>query len=457
MKVLLLVLVTGMLVAGQPAIKLALSESLVETALNSFIKSSLSVIALNKSHYYSNCTLSNLVINNSFPLADYNVSLSNVIDLSFVDFQSFITFNYSYNDTEVYDHGYGNISVTNSSLNILAFVNASDGYLQINQQNYDNADLGNFSIQAFSIDQNQEVNATILQNLANSVNSLIPTIDLVIDGELYSKINNLNTILTGLPRYLPLPPLGTMVDMHVTNDPDSENGYLALSYNGEALSYPFRSSILPFNPPALPEMESGMSLQAQLSIYLIDALAKSAFYGLNYNLSSLPSTIPIKLTTDGLAFLLPNLKKIYGPGKPIILNLSPGPYTQEECLNITIAGTSLNISANFRIGIYVVDGNVTYYPLYIDHFIQTYLDLSIADFSGKFFIYNFNLTCLEFSNPELVNIPLFNKILGSLIITVLPIVNAILSNITFPNPSAGFITDVSVAIGTNSFILQAQV
>ena len=461
MKVFLFILLPAVLLASQSAVKLAINETTVQEILSlaeSLGGKNLAVIPFNNYTYNLSKTvyvqIYNLSATNAISFKYPNIFFvaPNLVQINLTNFQSFVKFNYTEVIVLEKIHGYGNITAPSVNISIVATFSEFQGSLQVNFQSV--------VVQIANVTVNTTLKSGLNIELQNAINSDLPNITKDIEAAIYAEASKIDLILAGLPKYLPFPPLGLMFDISMANDTLVEGTYMSLSFKGEILTYPFRTAVGVFNPQPLPQLQPGYPWQAQFSDYIIETLLNSQYVNLNLTLGEFPPGIPLKLTTDGLGFLIPNLKKTYGSGKNVTINVMPS--ANQPYLTLTSSNGLFNIGAWITLKFYVVVS-----PTNISHAVD--LDIPFDIFIG-FNIINFimnvdidHMTLLNittpFTNVGAVNIPLLNKLLVALFKTVLPIINALIpKDINIPQPNIPVVFyESSVTVSEGCLLLQAGI
>ena len=112
------------------------------------------------------------------------------------------------------------------------------------------------------------------------------------------------------------------VDYHFYKFNITKDSYLEAAINGTI--YPTGTTVaVPYTPPETDSWLTEKEFRLQISQYTMDSLAwavyESGFLQVNVTVSMLPTSVPFALSTTGLAMLLPQLIKTYGPKKPVEL------------------------------------------------------------------------------------------------------------------------------------------
>jgi hypothetical protein len=141
-----------------------------------------------------------------------------------------------------------------------------------------------------------------------------------------NKTNDLNVLLDLLPYDLPLEGLNTIIDLHLPTSTVVNNNYLLIPFSGQVNNKTTGKTFIPYNPGYLPYYgKDGLEFQFFVSDYTLNSLVVAYWSQFNAVVNSLPASFPLLLTTDGLAFLIPNLKATYGKGKPVGLQFTSAP------------------------------------------------------------------------------------------------------------------------------------
>ena len=150
-------------------------------------------------------------------------------------------------------------------------------------------------------------------------------VDTLITNLLFAK--SLSTLGTQMHQFLQTLPyqaaIGPMsVDYHFYKFNITKDSYLEAAINGTI--YPTGTTVaVPYTPPETESWLTEKEFRLQISQYTMDSLAwavyESGFLQVNVTVSMLPTSVPFALSTTGLAMLLPQLIKTYGPKKPVEL------------------------------------------------------------------------------------------------------------------------------------------
>jgi hypothetical protein len=273
--------------------------------------------------------------------------------------------------------------------------------------------------------------------------------------------NSLNPVLYSIAKLLPIPPLKTQLNISLTDESILEGNYLTLPIRAEYLTYPKRQIFYPFPEIQLPSVsDSNLPFLLLLSEYLLEVPLTLLWSGLNTNITSLPSFLPLQLTTDGLAFLFPSLKKKFGSGHPVIIGV-------RACnnwgtpLNFSIPKGVIDLQIGIELDFYVnISRNNIQKGFTLLQQLFTSLTLSESNFT-----IHANVLTLQMPNNILaydvtgINMLVLNKTLQLLVKTVLPVLNALLSSIVIPDPNLPFISinATNVALGDHFILLEAGV
>ena len=460
MKLVLFILLPVALLASQSTIKLAINETTVQEILQiaeSLGGKSLSVLILGNFTYALSSKVSvqltNVTADNSISFKYPNIFFlePNLVSINLTNFSSFVSFNY----TEIIDglkhKAYGNLTAPSVNISIVAAFVRNVDYLQLEFQSVEVA-IANLTLKTQLVSGlDLELQAAINGDLKNIESAVVAVIE--------AKGQSIDMVLAGLPRYLPIPPLQMMLDMSLADDTIVESTYASLSFRGEFLSYPYRQSILPFNPRPMPPLQAGGDpLMAQISEYGVQILVNALWSEINFNLTQLPAGLPIKLTTDGLGFLVPNLKKTYGPGKNVTIQISKNPLLPYVALELNNGLMELALGMALSFFVVVNPNNISHAVDLQLNFTAT-IGMNIDDFVLDLNIQAMSLLDVGYTNSDVgnINIVLLQKLLVALFRTILPIVNLLTTNITLPEPNLGPIIfyDSSVTILDGCLLLQA--
>lgn len=460
MKLLVLALLPALLLASQSAIKIAINETSVQEILQiaeGLGGKKLSLIPLGNQTYEVTSSvkveIENILAKNSISFKYPNIFFiePNLVSINLTNLSSFVSFNYT--EIIVFEkiNGFGNLTVPSINITILTAFVRSGVSLQMEIQSVD--------VQIANVTLNTELKSKEDLALQNAINSNLKAVSLEIEGLIYAEGPKIDMILAGLPKYLPIPPLQMMLDLGLANDTLVESTYMTLAFSGEILTYPYRTSIAPFNPRPLPLLEPGYPLQAQISDYVFQILGNGFWAGVKHNITALPAALPIKLTTDGLGFVIPNLKKTYGSGKNVTIEISPSPYMPYVLLNTSNGLVNLELGMQVRFFVVVSPTNTTH-ALDLQLIFAAFIDFNIEDFVLDLDIKYMNLLQVQVENSSVgvVNVVLLKKLLVALFKTILPIINALTGNIQIPQPNIPLIFyEMSVTISDGCLLLGAGI
>ena len=268
MKVVIVALLSVLAVHSQSAIKLAISEGAVQTILTLLEETEGKQLAVLELGNYTYDVGGGVTVDIYNTFAHTNISFKhpniffqapNIANINFTDLTSIIYFNYTENEGPLHIHGYGNMTVPSVNLTIEAAFSEYEGSLTV--------DLPNTV--AYIANVTLETGSVFNKALEDKINSELWLIELVIPQLLTVYVPKINLVLAGITKYLPIPQLGAMLDIHVADDPVIEAENAVLAFKGEVLSYPYREPIGAFNPPKLPGFTDAYTLQAMFSDYLV--------------------------------------------------------------------------------------------------------------------------------------------------------------------------------------------
>ena len=470
MKQFLFILIPSLILASNSGIKLGINDEIVEFILKEAEKlggKSIANINLSNDIYSigKEANITNLIITNylSFQYSVIEFIEPNQVFINFTNFTSELTFNFTEKIAFITDFGYGIDLLLNNNLSLTLELYESNGSVQLGLISssfmYNNGTLELYSVKNKNKPKSSTIEeAEIYKILKQNYNKILEY--------LYEEATRFNLVLAGITKYFPFTPLNIMFDMSVTNDALIESGYLSLPLRGEVLTYPYRQPVAPFVVDDLPLFEPGLPFQIQVSDYVVEILATGLWADVNFNISALPASLPIKLTTDGLGFLIPGLKKVYGSGKNVTIGIAPSqtfPYVfvkSNETLFVTIG-----VGLSFYV---VLDSTTTVHALDVDAVFDISLNASIElspdtglNFTGLIEIQTFNMPNAVIYNYTVPYPTYLRQLTGALLKTLVPIINALIPSpwtIPLPTPSFGEIIffESSVTVSNGCLLLQAS-
>lgn len=129
-----------------------------------------------------------------------------------------------------------------------------------------------------------------------------------------------------------------------------DNGYFVGNLNGEITNVAEQKAY-PNNAAAMPDYDPEITQPIHLfaSQYVLQAAAKCVWTGVQIPLTSLPDSLGIKLTTNGLAFLIPQLQKAYGRDRNVTLVLK-GDNSTDPIIKVD---NTVGLDAVLKIAFYV--------------------------------------------------------------------------------------------------------
>ena len=438
-------------------IKVGINELAIVEVVK-LVENSLTLIPLNNITVNESGTvllLYNLQMNNTLSLKQESISIiaPGTIQLNFTDLNSIVTFNIA----EGRIHSKGNVTFPNSFILLQFEFYTQDGALQ--------ADLSqdsNIVLQNCIVTLGSPFNA-FAKTIAKEINQQEPIIEGTILGVIAGIfMNTLNPVLYSVAKLLPIPPLKVQLNISMTNEPILEGNYLTLPIRSEYLTYPFRTKFYPFPENQLPSISnSNLPFLMLLSDYALEVPLTLIWSNLNINITTLPSFLPLQLTTDGLAFLLPGLKKQFGSGKPVTIGVSPCKFWGTP-INFTIPNGVVDLDLGIRLDFYVnVSSTQTAYGFTLFQQLTTQLFLSESNFTAHLSILKLALlnNTLGPGNVAPVNMAVLDKTLQLLVKTILPVVNALVNTIEIPAPNLPLVSinATNIQLGNHCILLEAAV
>lgn len=303
--------------------------------------------------------------------------------------------------------------------------------------------------------------STVNTALQNYINQFLPSAEVLISVEIENLQDPINAVLLSITKYFPIPPWGLMVNLTLEDDALLEADLLTLPIKGEFLKYPQRTSITPFDIPRMPEFVQGMPLQMLVSEYFIQLVTPLLWQNTTFNITKSPEALPIQLTTDGLAFLLPGLRQKYGYGKKVIVGVSPSAnFTPSLEVNIT-SQVNLNISVELKVYV-VVNSSYTAEAIDFHALLTLGLMFDLYNYTANFDIKSYVLVNQWVDNVGGItyNPSQFTKMLGLVMKTLLPILNAMGAvGIPIPQPTIPFIyfPNNAISITNGSLLLGLEI
>lgn len=420
------------------SIKLGINEVALAEGFQ-LIENVLTLIPLGNHNISSNgitLNVTNMLMNNTLAVKEESFSILEpcTIQINFTDLNSIITFNYTENGKFP---GKGNITFPDSFILLQFVISQLDGALQIDLTEESNIILGSAVVKT-------SLGKIIDGQLAKEVN----TAAFLIENTIMALIepffaNTVNPVLYSIAKLIPIPPVHLMYNISITDESLIEGTYVTLPVRGEFLLYPFRTRFFPFSTTPLPSIASSKyPLQFLMSDYNLAAPLTAIWSQLNVNVTKLPKILPLQLTTDGLAFILPELKKAFGSGKPVTIGIKPCAFWGVP-LNLTIPNGVLELDLGVELDFYVNTSStqVAYaFTLYMQLLLR--VTFSEVNYIGNINILSFtSLNNTQKANsPVQVNMPIFNKTLQLLVKTIVPIINALGTEFEIPAPNIPFVT-----------------
>lgn len=375
--------------------------------------------------------LTNMVMNNTLAVKQESFLILEpcMIQINFTDLNSIITFNYSEVPVNLYS-GKGTITFPDSFILLQLVFSVIDGAIQVDLTQDSNIVFGSAIIKS---NLPKSIN-TALQNELNQVVFLIEN-TIMAEIEPYFA-TELNPVLYSIAKLIPIPPLKIMYNISLTDESLIEGTYLTLPLRGEFITYPYRTRFFPFLTTPLPSIsESTFPFQILLSDYNFGLPLTMIWSQLDLNVTKLPKAIPLQLTTDGLAFILPGLKKQFGSDKPVIINVKPC-FFWGVPLNFSIPNAVAELDLGIELNFYVVSNSQVDYALTLFQQIQLKFVFSELNFTANFEITSLNLlnNTLGPNNVAPVNILVLDKTLQLLTKTIVPLINSMGSNFVIKPP-----------------------
>ncbi|CAG9309996.1 unnamed protein product [Blepharisma stoltei] len=234
---------------------------------------------------------------------------------------------------------------------------------------------------------------------------------------------------------------GVSIDYYLAKNTSVLDNYFCTALTGKVFNESTGEPFIPFFPSELPDVSDvQLPYQLFLSDYLISSLIIGFWPSWNYSLNTLPPSFPIKLTTDGLAFLIPNFKETYGKGKSVHISFAPATSSSKQDFSLFpsyFTDKNINFNATVQVDFLVediknqwVDALIMNLPLF------TVFQSWVKNDEASITVQNFDIRNIEVINSEVGTIDINNleKALSTIINIYLPIFNNDYSdfNITFP-------------------------
>jgi len=238
-------------------------------------------------------------------------------------------------------------------------------------------------------------------------------------------------LLDLLPYDFPLASLNANIDLHLPTNTVVTSNYLLIPFSGQVNNSTTGQTFIPYNPGYLPLYgKDGLEFQFFVSDYTLSSLVVAYWNQFNAVVSSLPASFPLQLTTDGLAFLIPNLKTTYGKGKPVSLQFTSDP-------NFGFPQVWTNNSLNFNATLmtqFNVEATPGKWQVALDLLTSVYINanLGVSGTNVTLMINAINVWQVKVinSNCGTVNTIVLNMLLQNLLSILQPIINVELA--TFP-------------------------
>lgn len=321
MKAFYLLLLPTLLLATNPGLKFGITEG---TLVGSFIlieqytNEHLSEVSLNDFMLaYDGMTISfsnvRTSTNINVEISDMVYTQPNFINVFLSKFMAEATFDYQAVYTTQTYTGSGSIIFESNDMSFSAALLASNGKPQLKIANLD------LSLDSLAI--TTELSPSQNENLQNSINGDLESIQSTLTSYLYSEVTKLNTVLLNTPMLYPLAFLDLWVDLSLTGNSMIETDYLVIPVKGAVLNSA-KEEIFPFNPSLLLQLQPGKELQIEISDYFAQSIASTIWGQFNKKITTLPAGLPIKLTTAGLGSIAPRLTWKYGKTSKVFLEVS---------------------------------------------------------------------------------------------------------------------------------------
>lgn len=278
------------------------------------------------------------------------------------------------------------IDELNLSVGILVYKDSNES-LSVDVQGVD------FSFKDMTF--NSTINLFITNLIQNFIdNYLTPT---ELESLIRMALPAVNNLLESIPYDQTLSLLGTDFgfNLHPSSNATVSGSFYSIGINGAVTNATDQEPFTPYEPSELPKSVGiDYPIQAFLSEYAI----KSLLLGVPYlEITSLPKSFPIKLTTDGIKFLIPELQEKYGSGKKVKFVVTP----DHSKLSMQIKN-NMTLTAPMELGIWVQDGDWIE-ALDLELTLDADLWVKLLDSKIRLFFNKFSMFDLSYKNSKLDN------------------------------------------------------
>ncbi|CAG9329063.1 unnamed protein product [Blepharisma stoltei] len=265
---------------------------------------------------FSNIILTDISLNYSSPIT---IKESDVIELSINDVNAFFDSNLTLQGGETPLENPCKLEINETDITIYIFIfMGNDGEAVVGVKN-SLANIGNISLM-------NTLNETINEAIWKGLQKEIAIFEKEIIGLFEKYVIEWNHYLSQRPYKTPLKDLGIVVDTHLAHNATTTNNYLSLPLIGTVLNAKTGLPILNYTSSTLPSSsQRQFPIQLFLSDYFVNSALIQWWINLSVDLLTLPPNFPFKLTTNGLAFFVPQLQLTYGKNKPVYIQFTADP------------------------------------------------------------------------------------------------------------------------------------
>lgn len=357
----------------------------------------------------------------------------NDIELVLNDVKAVINFNFVLKESFITYRGTGVLTISKTLFAFYTSILATSKGKPEFFENFLNTTIGSLTLTS-------TLPNTINSALESSLISEIPTIENEVKWTIGNKTIEINELLSFVNYQYPIQALNSVIDFHLSQNTLVSNGYLCFAITGELLNATNSQPFIPFTPGQLPNTASdNLDFQGFLADNLVNSLVVAYWDQFNAKVTSLPASFPLKLTTDGLAFLIPNLKTTYGKGKNVALTFSSSPAYRFPQI-WTNNSLNINVTLNTHFSVEVVPGQ---WQSALDLLTSIYVnaDAGLVNTDVSLVINTINVWQVQVinSNVGTVNTYVLNLLLGNLMQLLTPIINVELGNFNITLPKIPYV------------------
>ena len=236
------------------------------------------------------------------------------VELDLRDIHVILAFKYNFELDTVTHVGNGTLDVNHSNFTAsIYFDTNSNGALQIRNET--------LSLTVGTVGITSDLGGVVSRIIDEAVKAELPTIEGIATNFLLQYIDKINVMLSNVNYHYAVPELNVEADLHAEVF-KVVNSHLIGGVKG-TIKNTHSGTVFPGNNVVLPDMDSTLTEQVQLfaNSYVLNSILLAAADSVSYTISSLPPSIPLHLTTTGMAFLLPQLRHKFGDNLPVSITL----------------------------------------------------------------------------------------------------------------------------------------